>query len=122
MIEYFRNLAGDSRNMLLFVSYQVSGTLGRRILDGAKNILLPSAEGKMESISVNCKVFKIEGFSGHSDFNQLLAFVKKIQRLIKNLYLVHGESEKIMSLSQSIRKTVHVNARPLKLLQTVYLA
>ena len=122
VIEYFRNLAGDSRNMLLFVSYQVSGTLGRRILDGAKNILLPSAEGKMESISVNCKVFKIEGFSGHSDFNQLLAFVKKIQRLIKNLYLVHGESEKIMSLSQSIRKTVHVNARPLKLLQTVYLA
>lgn len=122
VIEYFRNLAGDSRNLLLFVSYQVAGTLGRRILDGSRNIILPSYEGKMQSVTVNCKVSKIEGFSGHSDRKQLLAFARKIGKMTRSIYLVHGESEKVSALSQALRRMLRLNAKPLRNLQSIYLS
>ncbi len=122
VIEYFRNLANDPKNMILFVSYQVAGTLGRRILDGSRNIILPSYEGKMESITVNCRVSRIEGFSGHSDRRQLLAFVRKMSRLTRNIYLVHGESEKTKELAYVIKKITNIDAKPLKNLQIAYLS
>jgi len=119
VVEYFKQLAEDEKNMLLFVSYQVAGTLGRRILDGAREILIPSLEGKLEAVRVRMRVEKIEGFSGHSDHPQLLAFIKKLQRLVKNVFLVHGEPEKISLLSSSIRRNLKVPARPLRLLQSI---
>ena len=36
VLEYFKNIAPHKKNKILFVSYQVNGTLGRRVLEGAK--------------------------------------------------------------------------------------
>ena len=40
VLEYFKNIAPDKNNKILFVSYQVNGTLGRRVLDGARQVSL----------------------------------------------------------------------------------
>ena len=40
VLEYFKNIAPDKKNKILFVSYQVNGTLGRRVLDGARQVSL----------------------------------------------------------------------------------
>ncbi|HIP65040.1 MAG TPA: beta-CASP ribonuclease aCPSF1 [Pyrodictium sp.] len=103
-VEYLYMLAEDPKNMLIFVSYQVRGTLGRQIKDGAREITLVSPEGKLEVVKIRMEVVSVEGFSGHSDKKQLLAYLENIRPRPKNVILNHGEPSAIRSLANSIRK------------------
>lgn len=118
VLEYFKKFAGDEKNTLLFLSYQVSGTLGRRLLDGMRNVVM-AEEDKMITLNVNSNIKKIDGFSGHSDRKQLMAYMKRTAPMVKNLFLVHGEPLKTTSLAQNARKTLRINAKALQNLQTV---
>ena len=103
-VEYLRMLASDQRNTLVFVSYQARGTLGRRILDGEREITMVGEDGRLEVVKINMEVKSIDGFSGHSDRRQLLAFLANIKPKPKNIILNHGEPQAIYSLAETIRK------------------
>lgn len=103
-VEYFKLLCEDNRNSLVFVSYQVQGTLGRRIRDGAREISFITPEGRLETLKVQLEVHAIDGFSGHSDRLELLNFLFKVKPKPKNIILNHGEPEAIMSLASTIRR------------------
>ncbi len=108
VLEYFRNIAPDKKNKLLFVSYQVNGTLGRRVLDGSKQVTLMGREGKVEVVTINCSIEKLDGFSGHSDYNQLISFVHKLRPKLRRVLVNHGERRKSENLSMSIRRMFRV--------------
>lgn len=91
-VEYFRAMASDPKNSIIFVNYQVEGTLGRKVRDGVKNINLV-VEDKLESVTINMEVDAIEGFSGHSDQNQLIAYLENVTPKPKKVVLNHGEPE-----------------------------
>ncbi len=110
VIEYFRSIAKDGRNKILFVSYQVNGTLGRRVLDGARQVSLINKEGKIEFIDIHAQVEKIEGFSGHSDYNQLMAYVNKLRPKLKKVMVNHGERKKVENLASSIARILKIPA------------
>jgi hypothetical protein len=93
-IDYFRYLASDERNSLIFVSYQVEGTLGNRLKNGAREVSLMGRNGKVEALKVNLRVESVEGFSGHSDRNQLFAFLKRVSPRPSRVILGHGERRK----------------------------
>ncbi len=93
-IDYFRYLAQDEKNSLVFVSYQVEGTLGNRLKNGAREVSLMSRNGKVEAYKVNLRVESVEGFSGHSDRNQLFGFLKRISPRPSRVVLGHGERRK----------------------------
>lgn len=105
-VEYFKIMAPDPKNTILFVNYQVEGTLGRKVKDGVKNVNL-IVENKIETITINMEVDAIEGFSGHSDQNQLLAYLENLTPKPKKIILNHGEPEatnKLHSLIEERRK------------------
>jgi hypothetical protein len=108
VLEYFRNLAPDKRNKILFVSYQVNGTLGRRVMDGARQVSILGKEGKVEVVSINCATEKLEGFSGHSDYNQLMSYVHRLRPKLRRVLVNHGERRKSENLSMSIRRMYRV--------------
>ena len=110
VLEYFKNIAPDKKNKVLFVSYQVNGTLGRRVLDGSKQATMLGKEGKVEVISINCGVEKLDGFSGHSDYNQLMSFVQKLRPKLRRVLVNHGERKKSENLAMNIRRTYKVAA------------
>jgi len=93
-IDYFRYMAGDEKNSLVFVSYQVEGTLGNRLKNGARDVSLMGRNGKVEALKVNLHVDSVEGFSGHSDRNQLLAFLKRVSPRPSRVIMGHGERRK----------------------------
>ncbi|MEM2160390.1 MAG: beta-CASP ribonuclease aCPSF1, partial [Candidatus Nitrosotenuis sp.] len=110
VLEYFRNIAPQNKNKIIFVSYQVNGTLGRRVLDGSKQVSLLGKDGKVEVVNVNCSMIKLDGFSGHSDFNQLMSFVHKLRPKLRRVLVNHGERRKCESLAMNIRRQFRVPA------------
>lgn len=73
---------------IIFVGYQAVGTLGRKIVDGAKKVKLFG-----EEISVNARIEMIDGFSGHADRDGLLTWLGRINKKPKKIFVVHGEEE-----------------------------
>ncbi len=88
---------------ILFVGYQAVGTLGRKIVDGAKNVKIFG-----EEISVNASIKYIEAFSGHADQTGLLHFVDAFKEKPKQIYLVHGDEEAQLELADKIVSEFHI--------------
>ena len=107
VMEYFRLLAEDERNSIIFTSYQAQGTLGRRVKDGEKEVLVPTERGEV-TVKVNMRVYSAEGFSGHSDRIQLLEYIRKLPNRPRNIFLVHGEPSKLSALQQAIRSELRI--------------
>ncbi len=78
----------NSNNTILFVGYQAPGTLGRKIVEGAKKVKIFG-----EEIAVNARIEYIEGYSGHADQEWLLNFIYSFIEKPKQIILVHGEEE-----------------------------
>lgn len=82
---------------ILFVGYQAIGTLGRKIVDGAKTVKIFG-----EEIGIRANVKYIEAFSGHADKNGLLNFVEAFEKRPKQIFLVHGDEDAQKSLAEAI--------------------
>ena len=93
----------NPKNTILFVGYQAPGTLGRKIVDGAKAVKIFG-----EEISVNARIEYIEGYSGHADQEGLLNFVYSFTKKPEHIFLVHGEPEGQKVLKQKIMETTQI--------------
>ena len=103
-VQYLRRLAEDKNNSLIFVSYQVNGTLGSRVQRGFREIQYTNEKGRTQLIRLNLNVFTLEGFSGHSSRSQISQFLRRIQPRPKLVIINHGEESKCVSLSTMIHK------------------
>ncbi|TCL63013.1 metallo-beta-lactamase family protein [Hydrogenispora ethanolica] len=83
---------------ILFVGYQAEGTLGRRLLEGAKVVKIMG-----EQLTVQAQIHSIGGFSAHADQNGLLEWLQGFQRQPRGLFLVHGENQAQADLERAIR-------------------
>ncbi|MDI6883683.1 MAG: beta-CASP ribonuclease aCPSF1 [Hadesarchaea archaeon] len=116
VLEYFKNLAPDPRNTLVFVGYQCEGSLGRRIQKGWREVPLRGEKGKVEEVKVNMEVKTIEGFSGHSDRAQLLNYVRRLSPKPERIVNVHGDENKCVDLASALHKLFRAETRaPLNL-------
>ncbi len=108
-VEYFKELAPSPKNKIIFVSYQINGTLGRRILDGnISEVSMMDKSGKVKVVPVKCQTQKIDGFSGHSDFNQIMNFVAKIKP--KRVLVNHGERTKSENVASAVYSRLKIRS------------
>jgi KH/beta-lactamase-domain protein len=121
VIEYFKNLASDERNTIIFVSYQIEGTLGRRVQKGLAETPLMNSDGKLEIIKVNLRVESIEGFSGHSDNRQIVNFIRRVAPKLERIIVCHGEKAKCLSMAGFLQRTYKTEVLVPSLLETVKL-
>lgn len=121
VIDYFQNLAHDKRNSLIFVSYQIEGTLGRRIQKGTREVSIVDQDGKIRIIKVNLEVHTVEGFSGHSDRRQIINYLRRVSQKPENIIVCHGERSKCLSLAEFLRRRYKVNAIAPDVLETIKL-
>jgi KH/beta-lactamase-domain protein len=108
-VEYFKELAPNPKNKIMFVSYQINGTLGRRVVDGTMSeVSMMDKSGKVKVVPVRCQTQKIDGFSGHSDFNQIMNFVAKVKP--KRVLVNHGERTKSENVASAIYSRLKIRS------------
>lgn len=83
---------------ILFVGYQAMGTLGRAIVEGAKEVKLFG-----EPIEVRASIKKLIGMSGHADKDGLLDWVNTFEEKPKKIFVVHGEDSVCMSFTECLK-------------------
>ena len=89
----------DSRNSIVFVGYQAEGTLGRLLVEGAKEVKLFG-----EPIMVGAEIHNLEGFSGHADQKGLLDWLGGFQKEPKHIFLVHGETQSKIDFAARVKE------------------
>lgn len=89
----------DSRNSVIFVGYQAEGTLGKLLVEGAKEVSL-----FQEVIKVQAEIYNLEGFSGHADRDGLLHWLGGFQKEPKHIFLVHGEEQSKLDFAETVEK------------------
>ena len=110
-LEYFKAMAEDPRNALIFVGYNSINSLGRKIQNGFKQIALQGENGKMAPLNINMQIRTAEGFSGHSDRRELMNFAQSLRPPPKKVFTMHGEEQKCEDLARSMGMKFHLEAR-----------
>jgi KH/beta-lactamase-domain protein len=121
VIDYFKRLAADKRNTIIFVSYQIEGTMGRRVQKGLTEAPIINSDGKIEVMKVNLQVESIEGFSGHSDRRQLINYIRRVKPKPERIIVVHGEKSKCLSIANLFQRKYKVETIVPEVLETVKL-
>jgi metallo-beta-lactamase family protein len=98
ILQHFKHRLWDEKNSLIFVGYQVEGTLGRKIIDGADFIMVHG-----EKIAVKAKVYTINGFSAHGDQKDMLDWIDTFSG-VEIVYLVHGENYQREAFKKAIKE------------------
>lgn len=97
IMHHLKHRLWNPKNAIVFVGYQVRGTLGRSIVDGERLIRIYG-----EDIIVKAKIYTINGFSAHADQSELIEWMRPIEGL-KNLCLIHGEEDKMEIFANVLR-------------------
>lgn len=84
---HLANSIQDKKNTVLAVGYCAPQTLGARLLGGAKEVSIHGTVYK-----VNAEIRKIESYSGHGDYNEMIEFLKcQDTEALEKTFLVHGD-------------------------------
>ena len=98
ILHHLKNRIEDPRTTVLIVGFQAENTLGRRIVDGEKEVRIFG-----ESYHNRAHVEVLTGFSGHADRDGLLAWVGAMQRKPRRTFLVHGEGQAQFTLADALK-------------------
>ncbi|MCK4320469.1 beta-CASP ribonuclease aCPSF1 [Candidatus Bathyarchaeota archaeon] len=121
VIDYFKRLASDERNTIIFVSYQIEGTRGRRVQKGLAETPIINNEGRIEIIKSNMKAETINGFSGHSDRRQIINYIRRLMPKPERIIVCHGERTKCLGLANFLRRRHNIETIAPEILETVKL-
>jgi len=98
----FRYLS-DPHSMLIIVGYQATGTLGRRLYEGAEHVKVFG-----QDIQVHAKIKAIGALSAHGDQNKLVEWIAGAKKTLKKIYFVHGEPNASTALAHRVRDEIGI--------------
>jgi len=99
IVHHLKNNVGDPRNTVLITGFQAENTLGRKLLEGEKEVNIFG-----EPARVRAEVQKLNELSGHADQQELLAWMEPLTRTIRHIFLVHGEYKQQQAMAEAIRE------------------
>lgn len=116
IVHHLKNRINNPQNTILITGWQAPNTLGRRLVEGVDPVRI---FGKEYAVSAHVEV--LNGFSGHADRDELLAWVSAMQNKPSHTYLVHGEMNSASALKDSLVESFGLNVTIPELGQTVML-
>lgn len=105
IIHHEKKYLSDPNSILLLVSFQSAGSLGRQLEDGASRVKILG-----EEITVRAKVVQVKGYSAHPDVNGLYEFVERSADTLKKVFVVQGELKSALFFAQRVKDYLGVEA------------
>ena len=106
ILHHFKHRLWNRKNAVIFVGYQVPGTLGRQMIDGARWVKI-----YREEILVRASIHTVNGFSAHADQSAIIKWVSQMKDL-NRIFLIHGEADKQVILrsvlENMLEQKVHI--------------
>ncbi len=102
ILHHLKERLPDPRHTILFIGYQAEGTRGRTIRDGRDAVRMFG-----QDVPIRARVEHIDGFSGHADYREILAWLMGFNKHPKRVFLVHGEPPAAAALADHIRRQFH---------------
>lgn len=84
---------------VVMAGFQAAGTLGRRLVDGARQVSLFG-----ERVPVRARIYTIGGLSAHADQPALLHWLRGFERPPRQTFVVHGEASASAALAEAIER------------------
>jgi metallo-beta-lactamase family protein len=97
ILHHLRNHGGDPNNTILITSWMAPHTLGRRLVEGQKNVKIFGEEHK-----IRAEVEVINGLSAHASQPSLLSYALATQDTVQQIFLVHGEEDAATALMERL--------------------
>lgn len=98
ILHHLKNGIGKDNNTVLFVGYCAQNTLGRRIVNGAKEVRILG-----DLYPVRARICSLDSFSGHADHQELLEYFHRTGGAKSQVYLVHGEKECTAAMKKALQ-------------------
>ena len=115
VVHHLKQRIWDPKNAVIFVGFQVNGTLGRNIVDGEEFVRIYG-----EDIKVRAKIYTINGFSAHADRVDMLSWIKQITGL-NLIYLIHGEIDKLELFKAYLQENIETKVHIVKKAESIHL-
>ncbi len=95
----------DKDNALILIGHQILGSIGRRILEGQKEVYIDGTD-----VPINAEIIQINGYSSHADSSQLLEYVEALSSKLKKVFVCMGEPKSSYFLSQRIKDYLEIES------------
>ncbi|MFH1218238.1 MAG: MBL fold metallo-hydrolase [Candidatus Peregrinibacteria bacterium] len=103
ILHHLKNNIEDQRNIVLIVGYQAEHTLGRKLVDGNKEVNIFG-----DPYKVKAGIYVMDAFSAHADRSDLLEYIDRVKG-IKKIFLVHGEETQLHAFSEALAENGYKN-------------
>lgn len=94
-LKYFLPLKNTA---IIFVGYQSVESTGRQILENNSVIKIGP-----DDVANNAQIYKVNGFSGHGDKNDILNWIKNFDSIRKKIIVIHGEDDSRKEFADYLR-------------------
>ncbi len=105
ILHHLRHNIEDPRSTVLITGYQAENTLGRKLIEGMKEVRIFG-----EPVEVKAEIASLQALSGHADREELIQWMKPMVSRLKKVFLVHGEPDQAAGLAGLICKTYGIEA------------
>jgi metallo-beta-lactamase family protein len=103
IVHHIKNNISNPSTHMIFVGYQVDGTLGRRLVDGEKVVRVLG-----QDVEVKGKIHTLGGFSAHADQRDLRYWLRSFGQSPKRIFFVHAEEETAIGFASNIKSELDV--------------
>ncbi len=99
ILHHLLNRLNRAETVLLLVGFMAEGTIGRKVMDGEKEIYIHKT-----LVQVLAKVVTMYSLSGHGDYYELLHWLEPLKKAPKTVFVTHGESSQAEAMAAHLKE------------------
>ena len=103
IVHHIKNHIEKENTHMVFVGYQVEGTLGRKIVDRS-----PEVRVMGQTLQVKAQIHTLGGFSAHGDQRDLRYWLRSFGHSPKKIFIVHGDEEIAIGFGTNIKSELGI--------------